>query len=238
MVNKDKMKAFEVLDKLSKSNINDSLRITTNSFLSSIQDKDEQELYEMVILKDLKIGMTSKSINKVWKGLIPEFNVMLAKKYFDNPAKVEGKQFQITSKMDGARFILMKSPSGKVECRTRQGQLIDGLFEFEHDFELIPNNTVIDGEILLNKQGLHSKDLYRETMKEFRKKGEKHNLILNAFDILPYDEFIKGKSKENSHIRKQQLHQLLSSNKFTNIVEVPVLYEGEDINMINKYFKA
>ena len=226
---------FEVLDKLSKSNINDSLRITTNSFLSSIQNKDEQELYKMMILKDLKIGMTSKSINKVWKGLIPDFNVMLAKKYFDNPTKVEGKQFQITSKMDGARFILMKSPSGKVECRTRQGQLIDGLFEFEHDFKLIPNNTVIDGEILLNKQGLHSKDLYRETMKEFRKKGEKHNLILNAFDILPYDEFIKGKSKENSHIRKQQLHQLLSSNKFTNIVEVPVLYEGKDINMINKY---
>ena len=49
---------FEVLDKLSKSNINDSLRIITNSFLSSIQNKDEQELYKMMILKDLKIGMT------------------------------------------------------------------------------------------------------------------------------------------------------------------------------------
>ena len=73
--------------------------------------------------------------------------------------------------MDGARFVLMKSPSGKVECRTRQGQLIDGLFEFEHDFELIPNNTVIDGEILLNKQGLHSKDLYTQILKNFISKS-------------------------------------------------------------------
>ena len=225
---------FQLLDLLSNSNINDSLRKTVNSFLGSIQFKEERDLYVCMLLKDLKIGCNSKTINKVWKDLIPSFNVMLADKYFEKQQKVKGKEFIITQKVDGSRFVLIKDNLGNVKCYTRQGQEVDGLVEFENDFKLIPNNTVIDGEVLLNKQGLHSKDLYRETMKEFRKKGEKHGLILNAFDILTFDEFKEGKSKTKCKDRKQQLHDLINNNNFTNIIEVPIRYIGKDENMIIK----
>ena len=67
---------FSLLDILSESNINDDLRITTNSFLYCIQNNNEQELYICMLLKDLKIGLNAKSINKIWKDLIPSFNVM------------------------------------------------------------------------------------------------------------------------------------------------------------------
>ena len=225
---------FQLLDLLSNSNINDSLRKTVNSFLGSIQFKEERDLYVCMLLKDLKIGCNSKTINKVWKDLIPSFNVMLADKYFEKQQKVKGKEFIITQKLDGSRFVLIKDNLGNVKCYTRQGQEVNGLIEFENDFKLIPNNTVIDGEVLLNKQGLHSKDLYRETMKEFRKKGEKHGLILNAFDILTFDEFKEGKSKTKCKERKQQLHDLINNNNFTNIIEVPIRYIGKDENMIIK----
>ena len=225
---------FQLLDLLSNSNINDSLRKTVNSFLGSIQFKEERDLYVCMLLKDLKIGCNSKTINKVWKDLIPSFNVMLADKYFEKQQKVKGKEFIITQKVDGSRFVLIKDNLGNVKCYTRQGQEVNGLIEFENDFKLIPNNTVIDGEVLLNKQGLHSKDLYRETMKEFRKKGEKHGLILNAFDILTFDEFKEGKSKTKCKERKQQLHDLINNNNFTNIIEVPIRYIGKDENMIIK----
>ena len=225
---------FQLLDLLSNSNINDSLRKTVNSFLGSIQFKEERDLYVCMLLKDLKIGCNSKTINKVWKDLIPSFNVMLADKYFEKQQKVKGKEFIITQKLDGSRFVLIKDNLGNVKCYTRQGQEVNGLIEFENDFKLIPNNTVIDGEVLLNKQGLHSKDLYRETMKEFRKKGEKHGLILNAFDILTFDEFKEGKSKTKCKDRKQQLHDLINNNNFTNIIEVPIRYIGSDENMIIK----
>ena len=224
---------FDLLDKLSTNNINDKLREETNIFLGCSEQK-EQELYIMMLLKDLKIGLNAKSINKVFKKLIPSFNVMLAKKYFEEAKKVEGKEFIITSKLDGSRFVIVKDNQGNVKYYTRQGQEITGMIEFKHDEDLIPNGIVIDGEVLLNKSGLHSKDLYRETMKEFRKKGEKHNLILHAFDILTYDEFIEGKSKTNCSTRKKLLHNLISSNNFSNIVEVPVLYEGYDTSMIIK----
>ena len=225
---------FQLLDLLSNSNINDSLRKTVNSFLGSIQFKEERDLYVCMLLKDLKIGCNSKTINKVWKDLIPSFNVMLAEKYFEKQQKVKGKEFIITQKVDGSRFVLIKDNLGNVKCYTRQGQEVNGLIEFENDFKLIPNNTVIDGEVLLNKQGLHSKDLYRETMKEFRKKGEKHGLILNAFDILTFDEFKEGKSKTKCKDRKQQLHDLINNNNLTNIIEVPIRYIGKDENMIIK----
>lgn len=224
---------FQLLDILSESNINDSLRATTNSFLGNYSN-EEQELYICMILKDLKIGLNAKSINKIWKDLIPQFNVMLADKYFEKQQKVKGKEFIISQKLDGSRFVLIKDNLGNVKCYTRQGQEVNGLIEFENDFKLIPNNTVIDGEVLLNKQGLHSKDLYRETMKEFRKKGEKHGLILNAFDILTFDEFKEGKSKTKCKERKQQLHDLINNNNFTNIIEVPIRYIGKDENMIIK----
>ena len=224
---------FKLLDLLSNSNINDSLRDTTNSFLSVVK-KDIRDIYKCMLLKDLKIGLNAKSINKIWKDLIPQFNVMLADKYFEKQQKVKGKEFIISQKLDGSRFVLIKDNLGNVKCYTRQGQEVDGLIEFENDFKLIPNNTVIDGEVLLNKQGLHSKDLYRETMKEFRKKGEKHGLILNAFDILTFDEFKEGKSKTKCKDRKQQLHNLINNNNFTNIIEVPIRYIGKDENMIIK----
>ena len=147
---------------------------------------------------------------------------------------IKNKEFIITQKLDGARFILIKDHEGNVKYYTRQGQEVTGLIEFEEDIKKIPSNTVIDGEVLLDKDGLHSKDLYRETMKEFRKKGEKHGLILHAFDILSYDEFRKGVSIDNCKDRKDRLHELITNNEFTNIVEVPVRYMGKDENMIIK----
>lgn len=232
MVSDYTINIFGLLDILSESNINDSLRSITNHFLFSIEDKNIKDLYTCMLLKDLKCNISAKTINKVWKDLIPQFNVMLANKYWDKKDKVEGKEFIITKKLDGSRFVIIKDKNGNVKFYTRQGQEVDGLVEFTNDITKIPNNTVIDGEILLNKEGLHSKDLYRETMKEFRKKGEKHNLILNAFDILTLDEFKKGISETPCKERKEILKELIDTSNFTNIINVDIRYIGKDTNKI------
>jgi DNA ligase-1 len=234
--NEPTISIFELLDLLASSNINDLLRGKVNSFLSyyMVNNGSEMELYKCILLKDLRMGVNAKGINKVWKDLIPQFNVMLADKYFEKPQKVKGKEFIITQKLDGCRFVLVKDENGQVKYFTRQGQEIEGLVEFEEDSKKIPNNTVIDGELLLNKEGLHSKDLYRETMKESRKKGIKHRLVLHAFDILTFTEFKQGISKTKCKDRKTQLSNLISQSGFSNIMEVPIRYIGKDENMITK----
>ena len=64
------------------------------NFMHDAQDvyEEEVDLLKAIITKNLPIGIDAKTINKVIPNLIPEFNVMLANKYFDNPDIVEGKR--------------------------------------------------------------------------------------------------------------------------------------------------
>lgn len=57
--------------------------------LEFIQIKPDQEMYSQIFTKELKLGITSKTINKVFPNLIPEFNVMLAEKYWDRMEELE-----------------------------------------------------------------------------------------------------------------------------------------------------
>ncbi|MGL4572663.1 MAG: hypothetical protein ACRCVJ_16540 [Clostridium sp.] len=221
---------FNLMDLLSKSNINDKLRNLTNSFLT--QSGEFKELYKMMLLKDLRCNISAKTVNKVWKGLIPQFNVMLASKYWDSIDKVQGKEFIVTTKLDGSRLVMWKE-NGIVKAFTRQGQEVLGLIEIEKEFENIPDGIVLDGEILLkNDDNLESKDLYRATMKEVRKDGEKHNLIFNVFDMLPLNEFQKGKSRLGCKDRKELLHKLIDDKELNYIIEVKPLYIGEKVDAI------
>lgn len=225
---------FELLDLLSKSNINDKLRDITNNFLTNTENKNIQDLYKMILLKDLRCNISAKTINKVWKDLIPQFNVMLASKYWDSIDRVNGKEFIVTTKLDGNRLVMWKE-NDIVKAFTRQGQEVLGLVEIEKDFVSIPNGIVLDGEILLkNDKNLESKDLYRATMKEVRKDGEKHKLIFNVFDMLPLEDFKQGKCKTKCIERKEQLHKLIENNNFNNIIEVKPLYIGKDLNKITE----
>lgn len=66
------------------------------------QPEEYRKLYEKIFTKELKLGITAKTINKVWKDFIPEFNVMLAEKYWDKMNKLEKEKpdIIITQKFD------------------------------------------------------------------------------------------------------------------------------------------
>lgn len=62
----------------------------------------DREIYKQILTKELKLGITAKTINKVIPGLIPEFNIMLAEKYWDRIDKLEKEKpdIIITQKLD------------------------------------------------------------------------------------------------------------------------------------------
>ena len=80
---------FELLDILSSSNINDNLRNEIGAFKNA--NGEYWDIYEKMILKDLRCNISSKTINKVWKNLIPVFSVMRADNYEDNKHKINRK---------------------------------------------------------------------------------------------------------------------------------------------------
>ena len=236
-VNGYNINSLEVLmEYLKKNNTGRDIDIATVQGYLFFLTENEKEIVSQIVTKSLKIGCTAKTLNKVYgEGFIPEFNVQLAKKYWEEMDKVEGKEFCISTKLDGGRIIGIKE-YGNISFFTRQGQPIEGLSDIAEELkDFLPDNYVLDGELLLeNKDKLPSKDLYRETMKESRRDGIKKNLIFNAFDILPLDEFKKGKSSLNCFKRKEFLHSLFTNKDYKWIKEVESLYIGNDISKIDE----
>lgn len=200
-------------------------------------------LLNSVITKTLTLGVEAKTINSIIPNLIPTFNVQLANKYFDNPDIVKGKSFALTTKIDGGRIIAIKDTFGKVSFYTRAGQLYEGLVDLEKDFDHVPCETVLDGEITVcNYRQLPSKEAYKQAMKITRKdSAEKHNLKMLVFDSVPYDEWIKQQGRTPYRARRTHLEALFTEPDYLANSEyfelLPVLYEGSDTSMIEYWHK-
>ena len=216
---------------LNNTGSDDNLR-KVQTYLYTLEES-EKELAKKIITKNLQLGVDVKTINKVFPKLIPTFAVQLANKYFDNPKVLEGKEFAITTKIDGGRILVVKE-NGNVTCYTRAGQIYEGLVDIENDVKsLINDNFVLDGEItLLNKGNLTSKEQYKETMKITRKDGEKHGVKILVFDYLDLNEFKERVSVHPYYFRRQLLEMMLSGEKLRHVEILPILYDGYDTSVI------
>ena len=192
------------------------------------------KLFNDIITKNVQLGIDSKTINKVIPGLIPEFNVQLSNKYFDKPEVVEGKEFVLTTKIDGSRIIAMKE-EGKVSFWTRQGQKYEGLVDLEAALLKSPeDNIVLDGEIVAIDTA--KEDTYKNTMKLSRTKElEKHGLKMLVFDYMPIANFKVQKCPMSYETRRAALSFMFESAiKYEYFELLPLLYVGKDTAMITK----
>ena len=198
-------------------------------------DMECAQLLEKLICKDLSIGCDAKTINSVIPGLIPTFSVQLAEKYFDKPDRVEGKEFAITTKIDGGRIIAIKE-DGKVSFYTRAGQRYEGLVDLEREMaEIIPDNYVLDGEItLLDYQNYDSKTAYKQAMKITRADGEKHGVKMLVFDGMPLPEWKAQRSLLSWSDRRHMLECMTGfyNDSLTYFELLPILYRGTDTSKI------
>ena len=230
---------FKLFDHLEKHNTGTAAEILLcQKVLDGVASYDSEcaELLEKLICKDLSIGCDTKTINKEIPGLISEFSVQLANKYFDKPVVVEGKKFAITTKIDGGRIIAIKE-NGQVSFFTRAGQKYEGLVDLEKEMMWMPDNTCLDGEItLFDSHGLSSKDQYKETMKIVRTKDkEKHGIKMLVFDWMPADDFKRQRCDIPYHDRRAEVTRLLCEQRHYDYFQLlPMLYVGEDTSMITE----
>lgn len=224
---------FELLDILSSNNINDSLRDEIGAFKNAnIEDWD---LYEKMILKDLRCNISSKTINKVWPGLIPtsetgvDVKCMLASKFdFEKPPS--GNMF-ITEKLDGMRVWAMIDDIGNIELYTRQGKLIEGCVQVENAIsELGLSNVILDGELLATDCSYEN--VYKETIKRAKNKSKvKTGLAFHVFDIINMEEY-QNKIGTRRYSERRKILDTLHENEFVKIV--PILYQGNDMDEVLK----
>lgn len=224
----------EVMEYLKTNNSGRDIDISNIQHFINIHDKELQTFIKQIVTKNLKVGITSSTINKVFGDFIPEFDVMLAKKYDEHKGKVKG-DFVITKKLDGNRIVVIKE-NGIVKSFTRQGNQYEGLEEIELDIKsLLIDNIVFDGELIADTEG-STHEIYTETTSKARSKGSnKTGLIFHIFDMLPLKEFQSGKSKDDCIIRKKKLSNVFVFNCLPRCKEVKPLYVGNDKNQIETW---
>ena len=211
------------------------------NYINTHEDEDVKMFIKKFITKDLKLGISEKTVNKVYgKDTIPSFAVMLAESFTKKGDKIEGK-FYVTLKLDGNRCVAVVNREG-VKFFSRKGQPIEGMTELTEEFNKLPSG-VYDGELLLvNKDNLPSDELFRATQKVIRKDGEKKDLEFYIFDTLTESEFKDGKSARTYEQRRNQLDMLMDIVECNHVLPyedicphikvLPVLYAGEDKSVI------
>ena len=224
---------FELLDTLASNNINNSFREEIGAFKNT--NICHWDLYEKMILKDLRCNINSKTINKVWNNLIPtseterDVRCMLASKFdFEKPPK--SKMF-ITEKLDGIRTWCIIDENRNVEVYTRQGKLIEGCKEIEDAVRKLKlDNVILDGELLAAGEDINYSNVYKETTKRVKNKNKfKSGLTFHIFDIITMEEY-NNKECVNRYSERRKMLYSIKENEFIKVVKC--LYEGNDISEV------
>jgi DNA ligase-1 len=180
---------------------------------------DARALAIAIVTQDLKIGVTETTLNQVWgTDFIPKIGIMRGQHYKDNKSKVTGP-FIVTEKHDGARRIIVKE-NGHVSMYTRSGHLDEGLVDLENEARYLPDNTVYDCEALAIGEFENSIALRQATNAIANSKGIRHGLEAKIFDMIPVDEFKRGKSKHSAVVRKTLLAAMFKDEGIKHIAPI------------------
>jgi DNA ligase-1 len=180
-------------------------------FINAQETDQAKDLAFAMITKNLKIGVTDTSLNKVYGAdFIPRIGCMLGMPYPENKHKVKGP-FIATEKLDGIRRVLIKE-KGRCRLYSRSGIEDEGLVEIIEEAKYLPDNTVYDGELLALGTYENSIALRQATNSIANRKGIRTGVSFNIFDIIPLDEFKKGKSKYDALNRKLLLGAMFGDN--------------------------
>lgn len=224
---------YGLLDELAASNINDSLRYRFVNFLE-IFPENIKTIMKGIAVKDLELGVSATTFNKVWPKLIPSFELQLAAK-FDINLLDPSEHIFVTEKFDGIRCVCIIN-NGFVKFSTRQGKDIKGLIDITNDIEKLGfDNMVLDGELVFNGDAKDSGDRYNKTTKIVNSKMEnKQNITFHIFDILSIDEFKAGESIDTYRYRREKLEEIFDTDV---IKKAPLLYTGKDHSKVAEILK-
>jgi DNA ligase-1 len=170
----------------------DDARSAIELALGASTGRQWNDWYRRILIKDLRCGVSEKTINKVKKNAVPVFECMLAHDGANHEAKVAGKKL-LEPKLDGVRVLtVINSHDRTVVQYTRNGKILENFGHItnailEH-IDLFDRSWVIDGEMVSSS--------FQALMKQVHRKDDVQagDARLMAFDILPLSEFQKGKS--------------------------------------------
>ena len=150
--------------------------------------------YRRILIKDLRCGMSEKTVNKVAKQFpqyaVPVFTCALAHDSAKHEKKMTGVK-QIEIKLDGVRVITIIR-GNKVEMFSRNGKQFHNFGHIIKELETVlktnpaPYDLMLDGEVMSAN--------FQDLMKQVHRKDGKQSTdaVLHVFDTIPLGCFQNG----------------------------------------------
>ena len=171
--------------------------------------------YRRILIKDLRCGVSEKTINNVVSKkfhyfTVPVFSCQLAHDSANHESKVTGEKI-IEVKLDGVRVITIVYPDGRVDQFSRNGK---ELVNFPHIKEQVARTAghyqepmVLDGEVMSSS--------FQDLMKQVHRKSDvkSDDAVLHLFDIVPLEDFEQGVSHTPQQLRSETLIGWYETNK-------------------------
>ena len=176
-------------------------------------DDDEWNMVcRRVIIKDLRCGISEKTLNKVLKNsewVIPVFSCQLAQDSTDQPKKLRGIK-RLEPKLDGVR-VLAVVQGLNVSLFSRNGKEFANFPEIELDImkhrAAFQRNLGSGGRFVLDGEVVG--ESFQKLMKQAHRKSdaETAGMVYNIFDIIPLDDFQRGHWNAQQYKRFEILDQ-------------------------------
>jgi DNA ligase-1 len=174
-----------------------------------------KDLIFNMIDRNLKTRSTASMINKVKPGLIPTFDVALAKAFDEKTQKkVDWNDcWFVSRKLDGVRCLTVIDANGEPKFFSRQGKEFLTLDNLKTDIKALGlKNIVLDGEVcILNETGDED---FAGIIKEIKRKD--HTIATPfywMFDMLDMQDFNSKTSEVTFGQRIADLNALFNTSK-------------------------
>ena len=200
--------------------------LTGNDMRDVIEDlcnrckmEEWNDWYRRILIKDLRCGVTHKTINKHSTMKVPVFDCMLATDSAKHEKKMVGNVI-VEPKLDGVRVIVICDvDKDEVKLFSRNGKELSNFPEINKQFDdmldQMGESMVFDGEVM--------SDDFQTLMREIHRKGgaKTQDAKLNLFDCLPLAEFKNGGSNSvnDTILKRKEMLQSFNYGPNINLVE-------------------
>ena len=171
--------------------------------------------YRRILIKDLRCGVSEKTINTVVKKDYPEYEIpvftcQLAHDSANHEKKVCGKK-QIEVKLDGVRVICILHKNKRSEVFSRNGKQFHN---FEHIVDqlekakyILDTDMVLDGEVMSSS--------FQDLMKQVHRKTnvQSDDAVFHVFDMLTLEDFLKGGAPVPQYVRSNLTKSFIEENQ-------------------------
>lgn len=227
----------ELFDYLIKNNTGRDIDIrATQSAIRYMTNGDLEltEIFNGIITKSYKLGVTGNTVNEVIPKFIPHFSPMLAKSFEEiTDHKKELKNgYTLSLKLNGVRAVVRKE-NGKVEIRSREGREFVGVTDIKNRYlkSSLPDG-IYDGELVaIRNQDESTDDMFRRTISVVMSHDETDDIEHIVFEYLTLEEWDNAESKLMYKDRFLRVKKILTNSSFDRKISlVPLINTSESFN--------